>query len=66
MARSHKKAPRSSFVVIPLGPDHSRSSASGRLTNLATGTKAPAVELVLRLRFTIDVQVETEDERDAI
>ena len=67
MARSHKKSPRSSFVVIPLGTRESHGSARPvPSAETTTVTNAATLELVLRLRFTIDLEVETVEERDAI
>jgi hypothetical protein len=66
MAHSGKKRSASSFVVIPLGP-HASPAAEGpsRSTPSPLSVKAAAVELILRLRFTIDVEVESTEARDA-
>lgn len=68
MAHSDKRTSRSSsFVVIPLEPHRSRPARGAASSeDTAAEAKAAAVELVLRLRFTIDVEVETAEERDAL
>jgi hypothetical protein len=64
MTKSHKKSRGASFVAIPLGPVG--SDQARREKTRARRPRSTAVDLVLRLRFTIALEVEDAEDEAAI